>query len=210
MSEFLKNRYHIINNAVEPAVRDLVTQYALFDEMQDFSPEKEVMPGAEQVAEAHSKYSDPLMESMLLYLQPIIESEIGIQLYPTYSYFRVYRKNDKLDAHVDRESCEISATVCFNFSYAIDDYSWPIFMEGKSVVQKPGDVLVYRGCELSHWRDRFNCSEDDWQVQGFFHYVDVSGPFKDFKFDKRPSLGHVEKKPKINKGLNKPYLQFKN
>lgn len=210
MNDFLKNKYYIVKNAVDPTVRDLVTQYALFDEMQDFSPEKEVMPGAEQVAEAHAKYSDPLMESILIYLQPIIEKEIEIQLYPTYSYFRVYRKNDKLDAHIDRESCEISATVCFNFSYDINNYSWPIFMEGQRMIQYPGDILIYRGCELSHWRDLFDCSDNDWQVQGFFHYVNAEGPFREFRFDRRPSLGHIEKKTKIKNGLNKPYLQFKN
>ena len=51
----------------------------------------------------------------------------------------------------------------------------------------PGDMLVYKGCDIEHWRDRFkgeNCA------QVFLHYNDIDGPFEtQNKFDKRPLLG---------------------
>lgn len=37
------------------------------------------------------RYGDPFMESLLLHLQPRIETACGLDLYPTYSYFRVYK-----------------------------------------------------------------------------------------------------------------------
>jgi len=29
-----------------------------------------------------------------------------------------------------------------------------------------------------------------WQAQVFMHYVDANGPYAEWKFDKRPLLGH--------------------
>ena len=50
-----------------------------------------------------------------------------------------------------------------------------------------GDMLVYRGCDLEHWREAFegeNCG------QVFLHYNDASKKDADKnKFDGRPFLG---------------------
>jgi hypothetical protein len=44
--------------------------------------------------------------------------------------------------------------------------------------------------DLEHWRDALDIvDEDAWHVQGFFHYVDTTGPYKEFKWDKRESIG---------------------
>ena len=52
---------------------------------------------------------------------------------------------------------------------------------------EPGDMLMYRGCQLEHWRDAFegeNC------VQVFLHYNDASNPNSlDNIYDSRPFLG---------------------
>ena len=50
-----------------------------------------------------------------------------------------------------------------------------------------GDMLIYSGCDLEHWREPL---EGNLCVQTFFHYNNIDGPFKyDNKFDKRPMLG---------------------
>ena len=47
---------------------------------------------------------------------------------------------------------------------------WPIYLdpsgeegkEGVKVLLNPGDMLIYRGCDLEHWRDPFegeNCGQ---------------------------------------------------
>lgn len=182
--DFNKNGYTIIKNALSAELLDFVTQYALFDEMQDYS--KDSSPIIE--GSPHSKYADPVMETILINLQDKIEEATGLELYPTYSYYRVYRPGNDLKPHRDRESCEISATLCFNFNY--EDYNWPIYMDGNKVNQQSGDLVIYKGIELEHYRDMFDLEQEDaWHVQGFFHYVDRHGPYKNFKFDQRENIG---------------------
>lgn len=196
---FSEHGYCLIKNVLSTEIIDLITQYSLFDEMQDFSAD------GMQVPNAHSKYADPLMETVLLKLHPLMEEYTGMQLFPTYSFYRVYRHGDELGIHKDRPSCEISATMCVNYSYNDNEYSWPILMNGFRAELKPGDMLIYRGCELEHWREKFNNDVNDWHVQSFFHYVNANGPFKDYKFDNRNSIGER----KVNKkNFEKSYIQF--
>ena len=59
--------------------------------------------------------------------------------------------------------------------------------KGGRVDLKIGDMLIYSGCDLEHWREPFEgtvCS------QVFLHYNHANGPFaKTNLFDKRPILG---------------------
>lgn len=197
IKEFKENGYSLIKNAIIPEIRDFITQYALFDEMQDFNPD------GFQVPRAHSKYADPAMEAMLLYLHPLMEKETGLELYPTYSFYRVYRNGDILEPHTDRPSCEISTTVCFNYSYDDSKYTWPIIMDGKKIDMNPGDIVVYRGVDLEHSREEFNPPGDDWHVQAFLHYVDVNGPYAEYRYDRRNSIGELK-----NKSTNKNYKSY--
>jgi hypothetical protein len=199
-NQFKLNGYTLVTDAVSPELRNFVTQYALFDEMQN-----QHTRGDDQVPAAHSKYADPAMEALLLHLLPLMQDSTGLTLIPTYSYYRVYRTGDILEQHQDRNSCEISATVCFNFDYDPLEYTWPIFMAGNAVVQQPGDMVIYRGCDLVHWRDRFNSPQTAWQVQGFFHYVDANGPYaEECRFDGRQSIGE----PKTLSNPNKSYIIY--
>jgi hypothetical protein len=196
--EFSEKGYTLIKNAINPELRNVITQYSLFDEMQDFSPD------GIQVPRAHSRYADPAMEAMLLHLHPLMEKNTGLELYPTYSFYRVYRNGDILEPHTDRPSCEISTTVCFKYSYDDNDYSWPIIMDGERVYMNPGDIVVYRGVDLEHSREEFNPPGDHWHVQAFLHYVDANGPYSNYKFDQRESLGVLKNK------INKKYITLIN
>jgi hypothetical protein len=141
------------------------------------------------------------METLLLKCQPGMEKATGLKLYPAYTYARIYKKGDELKRHKDRFSCEISTTM----NLGGDD--WPIYLEpnsklggviegfgyvskntkGVRVDLKPGDMLVYRGCELEHWREKFKGKEC---VQVFLHYNNRKTPgARDNMFDKRPHLG---------------------
>jgi hypothetical protein len=193
--EFSENGYTLIKNALNTELRDVITQYALFDEMQDFTPDGTQVPGA------HSKYADPAMEAMLLHLHPLMEKATGLSLHPTYSFYRVYRKGDILHPHTDRPSCEISTTVCFNYSYDNSLYNWPIIMNGRKIDMSPGDIVIYRGVELEHSREEFiPPNEDDWHVQAFLHYVDVNGPNSNYRYDNRNSVGELKN--------NKSYIEY--
>ena len=121
-------------------------------------------------------YNDPMMTSLLDIKLPIVEKESGLNLFPTYAFWRYYVFGAILPKHRDRPSCEISVTTC------IKKYdNWPIVMEGESFELDEGDAVLYAGYDQEHWRPGVYKGEGMAQV--FFHYVDKNGPFKDHAYD---------------------------
>jgi hypothetical protein len=139
-----------------------------------------------QVPDAWSAHGDLFMDGLLLDTLPLAEEVTQAKLFPTYSYFRVYKNGDVLDKHKDRPSCEISLSLCLGYEA---EMPWPIWIEGPagvaSIELQPGDALFYRGIECSHRREPM---VGERAVQVFLHYVDQNGPYAQWKFDKRPSL----------------------
>ena len=155
-----------------------------------------------QVPNTFSCYADPVMETLLMKVLPVMKQHTDLDLIPTYSYARAYKKGDILKRHKDRPSCEVSTTI------HLGGNPWPIFIDGTGAnnvideyknIHKPnapagtkvllevGDMLVYSGCELEHWREPF---EGDVCGQVFLHYNHVNGPFAEKnRFDRRPMLG---------------------
>ena len=208
---FKKDRFTVIEKAIDPKIANFVYNYFLmkrqvartmFDAryISPFTTEFGVW-NDEQVPNTYSHYSDIAMETLLLAVQPIMEKQTGLKLIPTYSYARIYKKGDVLHRHKDRFSCEISTTL------NLGGDKWPIYLEkdpkkggvveGKGYISdetkgikvdlKPGDMLVYRGNLLEHWREEFK-GKDCGQV--FLHYNNASTKgAKDNIFDKRKHLG---------------------
>ena len=154
-----------------------------------------------QVPNTFSCYSDLVMETLLEKVHPRMEIEEGVKLNPTYSYARLYKKGDALERHKDRYSCEISTTLNLGgdpWSIFLEpDASKGVFIEeneyipskskGKEIELGVGDMLIYRGCELEHWREKF---EGESCGQVFLHYNDANGEdAEENKFDARPFLG---------------------
>jgi hypothetical protein len=180
---FSKNKYVYVPQAIDKNIIDIARTYTIFDETVNYRDE-----GASgQVPGAHSKYGDPFMESLLLHLQPFIEKETGLQLFPTYSYYRVYRKGNDLKPHVDRPACEISSSLCLG--YTDESVEWPLYVDDNPIVMKPGDLVIYRGMEVNHYRYPLECDYSWSQSQVFLHYVDANGPHASCKFDGRGALG---------------------
>jgi hypothetical protein len=196
--QFKQKQYLDLKGIIPKDLCKIVTKYALLQESTEFDPELGAMA---QVANAHSKYSDTLMETLLYFLLPHMEKSTGLNLCPTYSYYRVYHPGMILERHLDRPSCEVSTTVCFGINYTDTDenYNWSLYLDPDIACrQQPGDIVVYRGCDVEHWRDEFKAGPHSYQVQGFFHYINKDGPFyPEFAYDKRPALGY-----KINVGIN--------
>ena len=55
---------------------------------------------------------------------------------------------------------------------------WPLIIEDEKILQEVGDILIYRGCEVEHWRDPLVTEERNYYVQLFAHYVDANGPYQ--------------------------------
>ena len=121
--------------------------------------------GDGQIKDSFSIYSDSTMETLSLVLKPIIEKTTKKKLVPTYTYARVYKKGDILWPHKDRHYCEYSITL------ALGGDKWPIYMDGIELNLNPGDLAVYKGCEIEHWRNEFNGKEC---VQCFLHYNEIN------------------------------------
>jgi len=141
----------------------------------------------DQCPKSEAVHGAMVFDKLLVDLLPHFEKVLGKRLLPTYSYARLYQPGEKLDIHVDRPACEISATLTLGF----DGDVWPIYMgdeKGKNaskIEMSVGDAVLYRGMEKYHWRKKF---KGKWQAQVFLHYVDADGPHKEWKFDKRPGL----------------------
>ena len=143
----------------------------------------------EQIPNTYSQYSNIAFETLMLKLQPVMEKTTKLKLTPNYTYARIYKPGDELKRHKDRFSCEISTTL------NLGGDKWPIFIEpsqkegmkGISVNLNPGDMLVYKGNILEHWREPFK-GKDCAQV--FLHYNNTKTKgSKENLFDKRPHLG---------------------
>ena len=195
----MKNNYKVIRQAITKELADFIYSYFLmkrkvarkmYDER--YISQSNYDYGVwndEQIPETYSHYADIAMETLLQNLQPKMEEETGLKLTPTYSYARIYKKGDILKRHKDRYSCEVSTTL----NLGGDD--WPIYLEpsgetdkeGVKVDMQPGDMLVYKGMILEHWREAF---EGDDCCQVFLHYNDASGKnAEENRYDRRPFLG---------------------
>ena len=196
--------------AIDPKIANFVYNYFMMKRQvtKTFFDFKYISPYAEewgtwndkQVPNTYSNYADIAMETLLLAVKPKMEKLTGMKLNPTYSYARIYKMGDVLDRHKDRFSCEISTTM------NLGGDEWPIYLENKKnvgepkdgfpavtdnkgtkIILKPGDMLVYKGMILEHWREAF-IGKDCAQV--FLHYNNEFSPGADDNiFDQRPHLG---------------------
>jgi len=198
---FKKNKYTVIRKAISKDLATFIANYFLMQKqvydtcrrVRYFSPFENILGHYEnkdeQIPDTYSQYGNIAMETLLLKCQPVMEKTTGLKLNPSYTYARIYKKGDELKRHKDRFSCEISTTM------NLSGDNWPIYLEpsgkesmkGIEVNLKPGDMLVYRGIDLEHWRKPFKGEEC---IQVFLHYNNVKTKgAKENIFDKRPHLG---------------------
>ena len=196
---FKKNKYSVIKKAISPDLAAFCYVYFLnkrtvakflFEEKY-LHPFEEMFGvwNDDQVPNTYSHYADMVMETLLVSLVPRMEKETGLKVSPTYSYARIYKNGDILHRHSDRFSCEVSTTL------NLGGDPWPIYLEpsgkkdmaGIKINLDPGDMLIYRGCELEHWREAF---EGQHCGQVFLHYNDQKSKDADKnKYDGRPMIG---------------------
>ena len=208
---FQTKKYQVIKNVISYELANFIYNYFLlkrdavrFMYENNIHSEDPILGtwSDEQIPNTYSCYGDFVMETLIMKVLPKMKKETGLDLIPTYTYARAYKKGDCLHRHKDRPSCEISTTI------NLGGDPWPIFIDGtgadnviderKNIVKpnapagtrvdlEVGDMLIYRGCELEHWREPF---EGDSCGQVFLHYNDINGPYgSQCLFDGRPKLG---------------------
>lgn len=119
---------------------------------------------------------------------------VGEMVLPTYTYARIYRNGNVLKRHKDRPECEISLSV-----HLQGDKEWPIYMEKPNgeavgVTLKPGDAVLYLGCDTPHWRNAYDGEE---YGQVFLHYVLSNGIYWSRCFNTQHALTFMLKKHNV-------------
>jgi len=201
-SDFKKKGYILVKKVLDKKVCSFLYNYCKlrYMNLMDFQTKpwyRNTIDGVmddKQVKLAASWYGDPLFESLLVELMPSVAKITQKNLGPNYSYWRMYLENAIMKKHTDRPACELSTTICIG--YDIDNlkdksYKWPLYIKGKKqkkgtpVFMEPGDMVIYEGCELDHWRDALKGNN---HCQVFLHYNDLKKG-KGKLFDDRPRLG---------------------
>ncbi len=161
---FKDKGYLIVKNFTD--IKDLYEQSKVLansDTSKEYDPQCPLSQGF---------YNSPPMDMLHKNKLDDMEKYTGLKLFRTYNFWRMYKEGETLLRHSDREGCEISVTLFLGGD------PWDIYIKGydgivTKVTQKPGDALIYRGCDLFHWREEF---EGDNCAQVFLHYVDQNGP----------------------------------
>ena len=212
---FKKNKYQVIRGAISKELANFGYKYLQISAEADHWMLNNGVTHAgnklvgnfndPQVPNSYAKYADRVMETLLVDTIKVMQKKTGLRLVPTYSYCRLYRTGNILKRHKDRPSCEISTTLNLGgdpwpilidptgSDNVIDEYKnihKPGAPKGVEVNLKPGDMLIYSGCELEHWREPFKVKLCG---QVFLHYNHADGRFaKSNLYDKRPMLGIVK------------------
>lgn len=208
---FRVKKYQVIKKAISYELANFIFNYFLLKrDAVSFMYENNIHSQSsilgtwsdQQIPNTYSCYGDFAMDTLMMKVLPKMQKETGLTLVPTYSYARIYKNGDILKRHKDRPSCEISTTI------NLGGDPWPIFIDGTGAdsiiderknIHKPnapkgteilldiGDMLVYSGCDLEHWREPF---EGQTCGQVFLHYNNAYGPYASKNmFDGRPKLG---------------------
>lgn len=185
MSKFQSDGYVKVENLVDAQTISTISKY-----FENRINRKEWLPDpVNSHASRFGKHADPLIEVLLASCQHVIEQHTGLLLEPTYSFSRVYQGEEELTPHTDRPACEISVTV--NVACTMAE-PWPIWMQYKDrnpvkCMLNPGDAVIYKGCDVTHWRRPLPKGEIN--PQFMLHYVSKNGPNLGHRFDGRAALG---------------------
>ena len=169
----------------------------------------------QQVEGSLARYNHPMYRRIHSGIRKKIEKCLGKKLYNTYYYDRYYFAGQELSKHADRDACEISISIHISTNLEGEDADWPFYIKTpdtyydeskrdilvpgsvKSAILKPGDGVIYKGCERPHWRDPMPTprvrKRDKWlrrpqpeyyYHQIFFHYVIQDGQRAHCAWDK--------------------------
>ena len=174
---FKEKKYTVIRKAISYELANFAFNYLLLKReavkwMHDNNYISKFTPGFgtwedKQVPNTYSIYGDMFMETLMMKVLPVMQQHTEMTLVPCYTYTRIYKKGDILKRHKDRPSCEISTTLHLGgepwtifmdptgADYVVDEYKnihKPNAPQGIPITLEVGDMLVYSGCELEHWR----------------------------------------------------------
>jgi hypothetical protein len=179
---FKHNNFVRLSGIVPLEFTEIYSNYAFLKGRHFFSPDTTVSP------KTHGVYGDTLMETLLLAYKGAVEEGVGLSLLPTYSYYRVYQSGEELPKQKMGPSNEITAVLCLGFNYGDEDesqYNWRLSLEcpkegersHESLKTYRGNMVVFRGNILRHWRESYTKSPGSWYAEVYLNYITADGPY---------------------------------
>jgi len=187
--KFMKDRYVVLKNLIPKDIINMTLDNwkahehsessGLYREENDITYKNP----ASSIGKSTAQYSAPWAIALHNWLHEELKKHIDLTLGITYAYSRKYERGAYLGSHLDRPSCEISATLCLEYQ-SDDGTPWPIWLRNdknyiteeaetvrlesqalnqrerkkngcKQLLLEPGDILLYQGPNIPHWRDYF-------------------------------------------------------
>lgn len=218
--KFMQDRYVVLKNLIPKDIINMtLDNWKAHEESSDsgiYREESDITykNPASSIGKSTAMYSAPWAIALHNWLHEELKRHIDINLGITYAYSRKYERGAYLGSHLDRPSCEISATLCLD--YKSDDNSpWPIWVRNdknyigaeaetvrvesqalsqrerkkngcKSLLLEPGDILLYQGPNIPHWRDYFL---GDYSYHIFVHFYNRNSEMRKIEgfYHRRPS-----------------------
>ena len=130
-------------------------------------------------------------------LTPTVTGLLGLDLLPSFVFFRLYFEGDVLRVHSDRPACEVSLSLTLASN---DSLPWPLSVgtapanESRGVeddfgnepydsfAMNAGDGLLYRGTERRH--GRLEPNPNRWSAHVFFMWVHAAGEHRNEAFER--------------------------
>lgn len=149
--------------------------------------------GDPQVSRRYYQHNEPLAAFFHRNFAKLLSLVIGEEVIPSYVYAASYLENADLKPHIDRAQCEFS--ISFQVDYLPEPENnlspWGLFVspleacgfqyseefpakseaedQNTAVYLASGDGLIYKGCELVHYRYPLPAGHQSTSL--FFHYV---------------------------------------
>ena len=186
---FMKDRYVVFRNFIDKDIVNMVMDMWRSVEQHPDSgtilkhEKKDITYKNPELSIGKSKggYCTPWGNALHNWVHKKLDDHFDMDLGMTYSYSRKYERGAYLGSHVDRPSCEVSATLCLDYT-TDDETPWPIWVRNdanylmsdaeriknesqdmsqrervkngcKKILLEPGDLLMYQGPNIPHWRD---------------------------------------------------------
>ena len=172
---FKKNKFLILRNFLDPHLVKFLASYYR-------------RGGVDKVGVTSTDWTsrnakgDACADTLMYMIRSAVEENTGLELLPTYSFMRDYKKGDTLGRHKDGAANQVSFNVCI-----ARDIDWELgFGDGETetlVVMEPGDAVIYQGFNLDHWREKYQGKS---QIQVIVGFIIKDGEFDAHKFYGRP------------------------
>ena len=177
-----------------------------------FHTEKDITDNSpkDSLFKSQGSYNFPPSIALHRWMRDNLDKVFDFKLVETYSFTRKYDRGAYLRAHTDRPSCEISATVCLDY-HCDDGKPWSIWVQneedyidlgcmekafkisqglphrkrkGIQIDLEVGDVLLYQGPNIPHWRDTFL---GDYSSHMFLHFINANSNMNGVSTFTKPS-----------------------